>query len=222
MTSRGRGVGKVELDHQEWVNDVRDGARRAERRKQQRRGGEAAAPRQERRGGERRSAGATRSAAAPGAARSRGQARGPARPARRETSASAAPGVSERRSVVLITFLLMLYGLVMAYSASSAQSYFTYHNTFYFAERQLVWALIGVAVMWVLARVDYAWWRRLALPLAGFALFMLAAVLVPKVGTSINGARRWIMIGGQGLQPSQSRQAGGGHPGGGAHRRAAP
>ena len=200
MTSRGRGAGKVDLDRQEWVNDVRDGARRSERRTQERRRGEAATPAQERRRSAERRAGAGSSTGEPGAGRVRGKARGSTR---RTTAVLAIPGVSERRAVVLITFLLMLYGLVMAYSASSAQSYFTYHTSFYFAERQLAWALVGVIVMWVLARVDYAWWRRLALPLAGLAAFVLAAVLVPGVGARINGARRWIMIGGQGIQPSE-------------------
>ena len=200
MTSRGRGAGKVDLDRQEWVNDVRDGARRSERRTQERRRGEAATAAQERRRRGERRAGAGSSTGEPGAGRVRSKARGSTW---RTTAVSAAPGVSERRAVVLITFLLMLYGLVMAYSASSAQSYFTYHTSFYFAERQLAWALVGVIVMWVLARVDYAWWRRLALPLAGLAVLVLAAVLVPGIGARINGARRWIMIGGQGIQPSE-------------------
>jgi cell division protein FtsW len=51
--------------------------------------------------------------------------------------------------------------------------------------------------------VDYAWYRRLAFPFAGVALALLARVLVPGIGTSINGARRWIFVGGQGLQPSE-------------------
>lgn len=113
------------------------------------------------------------------------------------------PGVAERRAVILVTFLLVVYGLVMAYSASAAEAYFRYGSSFYFVKRQLLWVLFGVGAMWILSRVDYAWWRRAAVPLAGLVLVGLLAVLVPGIGTTINGARRWIVVGGQGLQPSE-------------------
>jgi cell division protein FtsW len=113
------------------------------------------------------------------------------------------PGVAERRAVILVTFLLVVYGLVMAYSASAAEAYFRYDSSFYFVKRQALWVLLGVGAMWVLSRVDYAWWRRAAVPLAALVLVGLVAVLVPSIGTIINGARRWIVVGGQGLQPSE-------------------
>ncbi len=104
---------------------------------------------------------------------------------------------------MLVTMLLLLYGLVMAYSASSAQAFFEYGSSFHFVGRQLVFAMLGLAAMWTLAHVDYAWYRRLAYPLAGLALAALALVLAPGIGTSVNGARRWIVVGGVGLQPSE-------------------
>ena len=57
--------------------------------------------------------------------------------------------------------------------------------------------------MYLLSRVDYAWFRKAAVPIAGLALCGLALVLVPGVGSVINGARRWIYLGGQGVQPSE-------------------
>jgi len=123
--------------------------------------------------------------------------------ARRPAAVLLAPGVTDRRALLLVTVLLLLYGLVMAYSASSAQAFFQYGSSFHFVGRQVVFALLGLAAMWTLSRVDYAWYRRLAYPLAGVALAGLVLVLVPGIGVSVNGARRWIMIGGQGLQPSE-------------------
>ncbi len=113
------------------------------------------------------------------------------------------PGVAERRTLLLVTFLLLLYGLVMAYSASAAQAYFQYDSSFYFLKRQVVWALLGGGVMFVLSRVDYAWWRKAAVPVAGLVGMLLVAVLVPGIGSVVNGARRWIFFGGQGIQPSE-------------------
>jgi cell division protein FtsW len=128
-------------------------------------------------------------------------------PARRRGAAGrqaeAAPGYAARRVLVIATVLLLLYGLVMAYSASSAKAYFNYGSSYYFLVRQLVYAGLGLAAMFVIARVDYAWWRRGAVPLAVIVLVGLAAVLVPGVGTSILGARRWIIVGGQSFTPSE-------------------
>jgi cell division protein FtsW len=194
-------VDKADLDHADWAEDppARERRARSERRAAERRGRAGAAP-----APERRSAVSERRAAA----RRQQDARPRRRPAattraRKKASLMPGPGVAERRAVILVTFLLVVYGLVMAYSASSAQAYFQYDSSFYFVKRQLLWVLLGVGAMWVLSRVDYAWWRRAAVPLAAVVLVGLVAVLVPSIGTSINGARRWIVVGGQGLQPSE-------------------
>jgi cell division protein FtsW len=125
------------------------------------------------------------------------------RTAGRPVADALGPGVAERRGLMLVTFLLLVYGLVMAYSASAAQAYFEYGSSFYFFGRQVVWAAVGVGAMWLLSRVDYAWYRRIAVPLAAFCFVALAVVLVPGVGSSVNGARRWLIVGGQGVQPSE-------------------
>lgn len=130
---------------------------------------------------------------------------GERRVAERRVSRSVAqpPGVAERRVLVVATILLLVYGLVMAYSASTAKAYFQYGSSFYFFERQVVFAVLGVLAMVVLSRVDYIWWRRLALPFAVLVTFGLLAVLVPGIGSQINGARRWIIVGGQSVTPSE-------------------
>lgn len=114
-----------------------------------------------------------------------------------------APGIGARRSLLLVVFLLLTYGLVMSFSASAAEGYFEHKSSFYFLLRQGLFAGIGVAVMLALSRIDYGMWRRWAKPLAALALLGLVAVLVPGVGTTINGARRWIMVGGITFQPSE-------------------
>jgi cell division protein FtsW len=117
--------------------------------------------------------------------------------------ARAAAGVANRRLLLLAASLLLLFGLVMAYSASTAQAYFTYGSSYYFLKKQLLYAAVGIAVMLCLARIDYALLRKLAWPLAAGVAFLLVLVLVPGVGTVANGARRWIDIGGQTVQPSE-------------------
>jgi cell division protein FtsW len=113
------------------------------------------------------------------------------------------PGQVERRVLFLATVLLLLYGLVMAYSASSAQAFFTYGSSSYLLLRQLAFAGVGVAAMLILSRIDYGVWRRFAGPLYLVAGALTVLALVPGVGMEVRGARRWLDVAGQSLQPSE-------------------
>jgi len=113
------------------------------------------------------------------------------------------PGVKERRLLLIGTLLLLTYGLVMAYSASTAQAYFNYGSSYYFFERQLLYAGAGLVALFLCARLDYGLWRRGALPFAVVVVVLLMAVLVPGVGSAANGARRWIIVGGVSTTPSE-------------------
>jgi cell division protein FtsW len=213
VRSSGRGAEHVDLDHLDWVEDASPRTRSAaDRRASERRGSAGKVPAQDRRSGERRAAerrspAASRQASARAASRDQGR---PEAPTVRRTDryrkpapTVLGPGVAERRGLMLVTFLLVVYGLVMAYSASAAQAYFQHGSSFYFFGRQVVWVGFGVGAMYLLSRVDYAWFRKAAVPIAGLALGGLLLVLVPGVGSVINGARRWIYLGGQGVQPSE-------------------
>ena len=217
MRSPGRGARNVDLDHLDWVEDAAPRSRSgSDRRAAERRTAAGRTPAQERRAAERRSGerrgsvssrqSASHPASAPASPRSAREAAPPARRTDRHRAPAPAvlgPGVAERRGLMLITFLLVVYGLVMAYSASSAEAYFQHGSSFYFFGRQVVWVGMGVCAMWFLSRVDYAWFRRAAVPIAGLAIAGLLLVLIPGVGSVINGARRWIYLGGQGVQPSE-------------------
>jgi len=137
----------------------------------------------------------------------RSSAAGRAPAARRSGAARrAAPlgsGAPERRLLLLATALLLLYGLVMAYSASAAQAYFEHGTTFYFFRRQLVFAGLGVLALVVFSRIDYVVWRRFAVPFAVVAAGLLVTVFVPGFGVTVRGARRWIDLGFTQLQPSE-------------------
>ncbi len=215
MGTSGRGADHIDLDHLDWIEDAPPRTRSgADRRGAERRRGAGKAPAADRRAGERRTterrtterrsstSAATRTTGNGRAAASQ-PARQTARRAERPPATVPGPGVAERRTLTLVTFLLVVYGLIMAYSASAAQAYFQYGSSFYFFGRQALWVCLGVGAMYVLSRVDYAWYRRAAVPLAGLALAGLCLVLVPGIGSSINGARRWLIVGGQGVQPSE-------------------
>jgi len=180
----------------------RDAERRAEsqRRRDETRTADEGRRASERRAGERR-AGARRAHdvdAEPAKSRRRSPA-----PAQRPATAAQGPGQVERRVLFLATLLLLLYGLVMAYSASSAQAFFTYGSSSYLLLRQLIFAGVGVVAMLILSRIDYAMWRRFAGPLYLVAGALTILALVPGIGMEVRGARRWLDVAGQSLQPSE-------------------
>ena len=113
----------------------------------------------------------------------------------------------ERKSIdlpfLLILLLLLLVGLGMLYSASSAQSQYDtgYQSSTHYLQKQAVCAVIGLMAMVAISRIHPDLWLRLAWPLYGITIGLLLMVLL--FGQSVNGARRWINIGGLQFQPSE-------------------
>jgi cell division protein FtsW len=97
---------------------------------------------------------------------------------------------------------LAIFGLVMVYSASSVVAASVHGASSYFFVRQLVWAGFGLLSMYLMMKVDYRRWQKPRV----FGTFLSAcAVLLLFVLTQpeINGAHRWIRVGGFSLQPSE-------------------
>jgi cell division protein FtsW len=103
--------------------------------------------------------------------------------------------------LVLVTAALVLFGLVMVYSATSGSAALGNANPLGFVERQVIYAIVGVAVLVVVSRVDLERLRALAPTLIGTALVLCLGVLA--IGARINGARRWIVAGPLVFQPSE-------------------
>ena len=104
---------------------------------------------------------------------------------------------------LLLTLLLLAVGLVMLWSASSAQSQYDtgYEISTKYLQKQAVCAALGLICMWIFSRIPASFWLKMAWPLYGISILMLLLVLV--VGESVNGARRWINIAGLQFQPSE-------------------
>ena len=102
-----------------------------------------------------------------------------------------------------LVLLLLAVGLAMLYSASSAQSMYDthYESSTRYLMKQAVCAVLGLGCMVLFSRIPANLWFRLAWPLYGVSILLLLLVLV--VGRSVNGAQRWISIGGLQFQPSE-------------------
>jgi cell division protein FtsW len=122
-------------------------------------------------------------------------------PAKEDRRENALPSVDYPFLILLL--ILLLVGLVMLYSASSAQSQYDtgYTISTKYLQKQAVCAGLGLLCMWAFSRIPAQVWYRLAWPLYGVSILLLLSVLV--FGQSVNGARRWINIAGIQFQPSE-------------------
>ncbi len=102
--------------------------------------------------------------------------------------------------------LLLSLGVVMVYSASIATaeaSAYTGYRPWYFLARHALFVAAGLAAGVIAFQIPVKVWQALAPYLFIFGGALLAAVLIPGVGRSINGSRRWLSLGLVNLQPSE-------------------
>ncbi|HAU57330.1 MAG TPA: putative lipid II flippase FtsW [Comamonadaceae bacterium] len=124
----------------------------------------------------------------------------------RQTTATPASVLGFDQALLWVVVALLSWGLVMVYSASIAMPdnpRFGKIAPAHFLMRHL-FALVMAFVAALLAfQVSMATWERSARVLFVFALALLVLVLVPHVGTVVNGARRWLSLGIMNFQPSE-------------------
>jgi cell division protein FtsW len=102
-----------------------------------------------------------------------------------------------------ITVILALIGLVMVFSASAVVAGNRFQDPGFFLKRQLIWLTCGLVLLHLISRIDYIWWKRLAIPLLGLMIILLVLVLMPSFGVVANGARRWLRLGPISIQPAE-------------------
>lgn len=103
-----------------------------------------------------------------------------------------------------LVLILMALGIAMVLSASSSTALsLTHGDSYYFLKRQCVWLVIGFIGMVLAYRIDLHWVRAMSWWLYGGTLAVLSAVLIPHVGVVAGGARRWLLLGIIGVQPSE-------------------
>ncbi len=91
----------------------------------------------------------------------------------------------------------------MVYSASAVWADYKFQDTFFFAKRQLLFAVLGVIAMFFIMNIDYWTWRTWAKLLIIVCFFLLIVVLIPGIGMERNGSRSWIGVGAFSVQPSE-------------------
>lgn len=120
------------------------------------------------------------------------------------TSRTAAPTLDAK--LLLVGIALVGFGLLMVYSASIALAdgpRYANYGRYYFVIRHTAFVTIGLVGALFVASVPMQVWRKLALPIFIISLLLLLVVLIPGIGRTVNGARRWLPLGPINFQPSE-------------------
>ena len=97
--------------------------------------------------------------------------------------------------------LLVIIGLIILYSTSAYNGKVKFDDSFYYVKKQLFATSLGLALMYVMANIDYRVWQRFALPAYLIAILLSIAVLL--FGDEYNGSKRWLSFGPFSFQPSE-------------------
>ena len=100
------------------------------------------------------------------------------------------------------TLLLVFASIIMVYSASAVVALERYGSAYFFLTKQVLWIVLGMAVLAVVMRVDYRTYKNdtFIWTVLGVVALLLVASLF---SAPVNGARRWLWFGGLSLQPSE-------------------
>lgn len=102
-----------------------------------------------------------------------------------------------------MVLFFLVFGQIMLFSATGVMGLQRYGSEFYYLSRQMIVALIGLAVLFTLANIRYTVWRKLALPILLLQLAITSVTLFSHYALEASGASRWISIGGFRFQPSE-------------------
>lgn len=106
--------------------------------------------------------------------------------------------------LLVVVVALVSFGLIMVYSASSATALLSDGDPLATLVRQAAYAGIGAVAFVLFSRTSPEALRKIAGPALVVSVVLLLAVLVPSIGTEVNGSRRWLAVGGFAqLQPSE-------------------
>lgn len=106
--------------------------------------------------------------------------------------------------IIWLTLTLTVFGLVMISSAGIYLSQKNFGASYYYFVHQFLYGFLpGLGLFFAGLKIDYKFWRKIALPLILGSLFLLVLVFVPGFGVAVGGAKRWLNLFGFSFQPSE-------------------
>ena len=105
--------------------------------------------------------------------------------------------------IIAVASLLTTLGLIMVLSASGVRSYGVDGSAWVIFGKQVLWTVIGLVAAYVAMRMSVRFLRRVAFTGYVVTIILLVLVLVPGIGHLANGSRKWFVIAGFSMQPSE-------------------
>ncbi|WP_027417065.1 putative lipid II flippase FtsW [Aneurinibacillus terranovensis] len=102
-----------------------------------------------------------------------------------------------------LTILLVGFGVVMVYSASSIFAYIHNNNSAYYMQRQCIWGILGLISMILVMNIPYRFYKKNFFIIMIVTFFILFATLIPGIGSVHKGARSWLDFGPVSLEPAE-------------------
>jgi len=106
------------------------------------------------------------------------------------------------RILFFVTLVLVGFGIAMVFSSSAIVAKEKFGDPNYFSFKQLIFAALGLAVMFVVTKVDYHTYRHPAVVFSGLAIVVALLVVVFFLAAAAN-THRWIQLAGFSIQPSE-------------------
>lgn len=104
-------------------------------------------------------------------------------------------------SIFIIVYILVLIGILMIFSASSVQAKIEKGNSMHFLKMQFIYVILGSFAMFIVSNINYKLYKKFAIPLYVINIGLLIITLI--FGTTINDAKRWIVVYGFSFQASE-------------------
>ena len=103
----------------------------------------------------------------------------------------------------LLTLFIGSLGLLAVYNASVVEGFDSFNDKYHFVKQQAMWLALGLVLFIILSKLPLEFIKRLIPLCFGLSLLFMLLVIIPGVGTKLQGARRWIYFGFFNLQPSE-------------------
>ena len=107
------------------------------------------------------------------------------------------------QSLIAVVGIILVFGLAMLSSATSAIAYIKYGDSYYFFKHQLFGLVLGLIVFWSLSKIDYHIWEKYGFLFFIISIVLLLLVFIPGLSANYGKARSWINVFGFSLQPSE-------------------
>ena len=105
--------------------------------------------------------------------------------------------------IAVVATVFTMLGLVMVLSATSISEFHKGNSPWRLFNRQALWAALGLVGMWVAMRIPMRRWRQMVVPSFMVACGLMVLPFLPGIGSRVNDASSWVVIGPINFQPSE-------------------